>query len=164
MTQKLQDKDDIQLVCQPTEVLTAQFRADLETITDRQIVLLFDAFEHTGEILERWLLEILAGKHGRLPPNCIWVIAGLNQLDSVVWSGYEPVELQLIPFTPEEATKFLQNSGVSVLNEISIILEGSGCLPLLLAVLTKNAHNHPALMGDTNEMMRSFLQSALNQR
>ena len=143
VTRKLKNKDEIQLVNEPIEVLTPLFLKDLEAIVDRQIVLLFDTYERTGEILEDWLLEILVGRHGTLPANCIWVIAGREQLNPNHWSGYELVQLPLERFTEEEAIQFLQRKGVTNPEVVKTILEVSDRLPLLLAMLAEGSPNDP---------------------
>ncbi|MDJ0703403.1 MAG: tetratricopeptide repeat protein, partial [Leptolyngbyaceae cyanobacterium MO_188.B28] len=150
VTRKLKNKDEIQLVNEPIKVLTPLFLENLGAITDRQIVLLFDTYERTGEILEPWLLDILAGRYGDLPPNCIWVIAGRNSLKLNDWSYYEPVQFPLEPFTPEEAVQFLQRKNVTNAQVINSILDVSGRLPLLLAILAENSPNDPALVGEAS--------------
>ncbi len=144
VTRKLKNKDEIQLINEPIEVLTPLFLKDLQAIADRQIVLLFDTYERTREILEAWLLEILAGRHGTLPANCIWVIAGREQLSPNHWSGYQPVQLPLERFTEEEATQFLQRKGVTNPEVVNTILEVSDRLPLLLAMLAEGSPQDPA--------------------
>ncbi|MEO0533181.1 MAG: tetratricopeptide repeat protein [Cyanobacteria bacterium P01_A01_bin.123] len=150
VSRKLKNKDEIQLVNEPLGVLTPLFLEGLETIADRQMVLLFDTYERTGEVVEPWLLDILAERHGVLPPNCIWVIAGRDRLNPNDWSGYDPVQFPLEPFTAEEATQFLQRKGVTNAEVISTILDVSGRLPLLLAILAESSPNDPVQVGEAS--------------
>ncbi|MEM9819224.1 MAG: tetratricopeptide repeat protein, partial [Cyanobacteria bacterium P01_D01_bin.6] len=150
VSRKLKNKDEIQLVNEPLGVLTPLFLEGLETIADRQIVLLFDTYERTGEVVEPWLLDILAERHGVLPPNCIWVIAGRDRLNPNDWSGYDPVQFPLEPFTEDEAVQFLQRKGVTNSEVVSTILEVSGRLPLLLAILAESSPNDPVQVGEAS--------------
>ncbi|MEO0828269.1 MAG: tetratricopeptide repeat protein, partial [Cyanobacteria bacterium J06642_9] len=150
VSRKLKNKDEIQLVNEPLGALTPLFLEGLETIADRQMVLLFDTYERTGEVVERWLLDILTERHGVLPLNCIWVIAGRDRLNPNDWSGYNPVQFPLEPFIEEEATQFLQRKGVTNAEVISTILDVSGRLPLLLAILAESSPNDPVQVGEAS--------------
>ena len=150
VTRKLKNKDEIQLVNEPIEVLTPLFLEDLGEITTQQIVLQFDTYERTGEILDAWLLDILKDCYGVLPSNCIWAIAGREQLSANSWSGYEPVQFQLEPFSEEEATQFLQRRGVTNSEVIETILDLSGKLPLLLAILAESSPNDAAQVSEAS--------------
>ncbi|MEM7067064.1 MAG: tetratricopeptide repeat protein [Cyanobacteria bacterium P01_B01_bin.77] len=159
VTRKLKNKDEIQLVNEPIEVLTPLFLGGLGEITDQQIVLQFDTYERTGEILDAWLLDILKDRYGVLPSNCIWTIAGREQLSANSWSGYEPVQFPLEPFSVEEATQFLQRRGVSNAEVIETILDISGQLPLLLAILAESSPNEPTQVGEASgTAVERFLQ------
>ena len=151
VTRKLKNKDEVQLVNEPEAVLTPLFLEELGEIFGRQVVLLFDTYERTGEILETWLLDIVAGqRYGELPSNCIWVIAGRDQLNPNHWSGYDPVQFPVEPFTTEEATQFLHRKGVTNPQVVEPVLEVSGRLPLLLAILAENALNDPEQVGEAS--------------
>ena len=151
VTRKLKNKDEIQLVNEPEAVLTPLFLEELGDIFDRQVVLLFDTYEQTGEVLESWLLDIAAGqRYGELPSNCIWAIAGRDQLNPNNWSGYEPVQFPVEPFTTEEATQFLQRKGVTNPQVVETVLDVSGRLPLLLAILAETASNDPNEVGEAS--------------
>jgi len=159
VTRKLKNKDEIQLVNEPLDILTPLFLEDLEGITQQQIVLLFDTYEYTGPMLEHWLLNILAGRYGELPLNCVWVIAGRDQLNANVWSGYEPVQFSLEPFTFEEAQQFLQRKGVTNPKVVEMILDVSGQLPLLLAILAESSPNDPTHVGEvSSKAVERFLK------
>ncbi|MEM8614801.1 MAG: tetratricopeptide repeat protein [Cyanobacteria bacterium P01_H01_bin.105] len=160
ITRKLKgDEDEIQLVNKPIEVLTSLFLKDLSNITSRQVVLQFDTYERTREILDLWLLDILKDRYGILPSNCIWVIAGRDQLGVNSWSGYEPVLFPLESFSVEEATQFLQRRGVTNAEVIETILDVSGRLPLLLAILAESSPNDPTQVGEASgTAVERFLQ------
>jgi len=150
VTRKLKNKDEVQLVNEPVEVLTPLFLEDLGEIIDCQVVLLFDTFERTDEVLEQWLLDVVADRHGVLPINCIWAIAGREQLNPNRWSAYEPVPLGVEPFTTEEATHFLQRKDITNAEVVEKILDLSEQLPLMLAILAESASNDPAELAEAS--------------
>jgi len=150
VTRKLRNKDEVLLVNEPLEVLTPLFLEDLATITQQQIVLLFDTYERTGDMLERWLLDILAEKYGELPLNCAWIIAGRDQLNANAWSAYDPVQFPLEPFSPEEAQQFLQRKGVTNPEVVTVILDVSGRLPLLMAILAESSPNDSSQVAEAS--------------
>jgi len=144
VTRKLKNKDEIQLVNEPDKVLTPLFLEDLGEIVDCQIVLLFDTYERTDEVLEQWLLEVAAERYGGLPLNCIWTIAGREQLNPNRWSSYAPESLAISPFTEAEAVSFLQQKGITNAAVIEKIVDLSERLPLMLAILAESASNEMA--------------------
>ncbi|MEO1685637.1 MAG: tetratricopeptide repeat protein, partial [Cyanobacteria bacterium J06631_12] len=150
VTRKLKNKDEVQLVNEPVEVLTPLFLEDLGEIAGCQVVLLFDTFERTDEVLEQWLLDVVADRYGELPINCIWSIAGREQLNPNRWSGYSPVPLRVEPFTTAEATYFLQRKGITNDEVIEKILDLSERLPLMLAILAESASNNPADLAEAS--------------
>lgn len=159
VARKLKNKDEIQLVNEPIDVLTPLFLEDLGNITTQQVVLQFDTYERTEEILDFWLLDILKDRYGILPSNCIWTIAGREQLGANSWSGYEPVQFPLKAFSVEEAIQFLQRWGVTNAEVIEAILDVSGRLPLLLAILAKSSPNSPTQVGEASgTAVERFLQ------
>ena len=150
VTRKLKNKDEVQLVNEPVEVLTPLFLEDLGEIFDYQVVLLFDTFERTDEVLEQWLLDVVADRYGELPINCIWAIAGREKLNPNRWSSYSPVPLRVEPFTKEEAVHFLQRKGLTNETVIEKNLDLSERLPLMLAILAESASNNPADLAEAS--------------
>ena len=144
VTRKLKNKDEVQLVNEPIEVLTPLFLEDLGEVLDCQVVLLFDTYERTDEVLEQWLLDIAADRHGGLPINCIWTIAGREQLNPNRWSENAPIPLPIEPFTKEEAKNFLRSKDITNAEVVEKILDLSERLPLMLATLAESASNNPA--------------------
>ncbi|MEO0770903.1 MAG: hypothetical protein AAFY72_16025, partial [Cyanobacteria bacterium J06649_4] len=147
---KLKNKDEVQLVNEPVEVLTPLFLEDINAIADKHIVLLFDTYERTINILEQWLLDILAERYEGLSLNCIWVIAGRNQLNPNRWSVHPLVQLPVEPFSVDEATWFLQQKGITNTEVIETILETSLRLPLLLAILAEGSPLSPSQVGEAS--------------
>ncbi|HTQ90470.1 MAG TPA: hypothetical protein VMK84_13360, partial [Streptosporangiaceae bacterium] len=69
---KFSDHAERRLLLSPTEELTPVFVTDLNRVAaDRPVVLLFDTYEHTAPILDKWLRELYAGRYGGLPADLI---------------------------------------------------------------------------------------------
>ncbi|MEO0648080.1 MAG: hypothetical protein AAFZ17_18340, partial [Cyanobacteria bacterium J06650_10] len=152
LAKKLTNKDEIKLVNEPIEVLTPLFLEDIDAISEKQTILLFDTYERTDVFLEQWLLEVLDdhARYGVLSSNCILVIAGREQLNPNRWSESPIVQFPLEPFDTDEATQFLRLKGVTNSKVIETILEVSGKLPLLLAVLAENSPDDPAQVSEAS--------------
>ncbi len=70
VAKKLSNKDDIQLIQEPIEVLTPLFLQGLCKLAEQApIALFFDTYEQTDEFLDSWLRDVLDGKYGDVPPN-----------------------------------------------------------------------------------------------
>ncbi len=139
VAKKLTKKDEVLLVQEPITVLTPLFLEGISELMEKTgIALFFDTYERTEEFLDSWLQDILHGRYGETPPNILLVIAGRQELDKNRWAAYEGAiaRFPLEPFTEIEAKDYVTRKGISDNEIIDLILERSGCLPVLLATLT----------------------------
>ncbi|HLO85327.1 MAG TPA: tetratricopeptide repeat protein [Nostocaceae cyanobacterium] len=150
VAKKINNKDEVQLVQQPLKILTPLFVQDIYKLSEKiSIALFFDTYECTGEFLDQWLRDILEGHYGFLPVNILIVIAGRDELDKNLWAGYDGVlaRFSLEAFTEAEAKQYLTRKGITNNNLVEVILQLSGCLPLLVGML---ADANPT---DTNQII-----------
>lgn len=156
------NKDEVQLVQKPVEVLTPLFLQELMTIAkQQQITLFFDTYERTEKYLDRWLRNWIEEDYGAVPENIVVSIAGRYQLNRSLWANYESllVRLPLEPFTDEEAHSYLSSQGISEPVIVETILQLSGNLPLLINTLVVNAPSEANLVLDaTDTAVKRFLQ------
>jgi tetratricopeptide (TPR) repeat protein len=151
LTKKLTNKDEVHLLKEPVEVLTPLFLQEWGRVAEKiQVALIFDTYEVTGEALDEWLRDVLQGRYGNFPSNFLWVIAGREELDQNRWAEYEGVlvRLPLEPFSEAEARHYLERKGVTDDRTIAVILNLSGRLPLLVAMLAEGSPNDPEQVGD----------------
>jgi tetratricopeptide (TPR) repeat protein len=162
VARKIGNKDEVQLVLEPVEVLTPLFLADLRTEADkRAIALFFDTYERTGAFLDSWLRHLLDGRYGDVPANILFVIAGRDTLDRNLWSPYERLleRLLLDPFTEDEAREHLTHEGITNEQVTEVIMRLSGKLPLLMATLAAENPDDPSKVGDpSGEAVERFLK------
>jgi tetratricopeptide (TPR) repeat protein len=162
VARKIGNKDEVQLVLEPVEVLSPLFLADLRGEADkRAIALFFDTYERTGAFLDSWLRDLLEGRYGDVPANILFVIAGRDALDHNLWAPYEGLlaRLPLDPFIEEEAREYLSRKGITDEQVIEVILRLSGGLPLLVATLAAESPDDPAQVGDpSGEAVERFLR------
>ncbi|SDZ24351.1 Tetratricopeptide repeat-containing protein [Amycolatopsis xylanica] len=135
---KFRNYEDVRLILSPVEVFTTALVRDLTAIaSSRSFALFVDTYEQTGAFLERWLLDLLAGRYGQLPGNSLITIAGQGALDANRWSDYLPIrtDYPLEPFTNSEVCQLLNDRGVTNAEVVEVILELSGRLPVWVAAL-----------------------------
>src|SRR5690606_6456508 len=123
---------------EPTEALSPLFLKHLaQAASEKTIHLMFDTFERTGDVLDSWLQDLLSGRYGDLPVNLTFVIAGRDALNRDLWLPYEEVmtRIELNPFSEEEAREYLAGQQIRDEAIVSVILQLSGRLPLLVATL-----------------------------
>lgn len=143
--------EEANLVQRPIEVLTRCFLEDLWDVAEKQVVaFFFDTYEYTRAYLEDWLLECLDGYYGEMSANIILAIAGRDELDRNHWEKFEGIltHIPLEPLTEEDARKYLSRKGILEEQVIKVILQLSGCLPLLLATLSAEHPTDPSQVGD----------------
>ncbi|MGB7439470.1 MAG: tetratricopeptide repeat protein [Coleofasciculaceae cyanobacterium] len=151
---KLRNKDEVQLVKQPLEVLTPLFLQGLhKSPEDFLIVLFFDTYERTEEFLDSWLRDLIDEKYGECPEKILLVIAGRQELDTNLWDENEGLiaRLPLEPFTEQEALDFLKKKGITDEASIQVICQLSGRLPLLVATLAAGKPDNPSTVIDPTE-------------
>ncbi|APU20258.1 ATP-binding protein [Actinoalloteichus sp. GBA129-24] len=140
LSRKFSRSEDVELLLAPVNVLTSALLVDLGAAAEHaQLALFVDTFEQVGRFLERWLLDLLAGRHGDLPPNLVLTIAGQEPLNAHHWGEYLGfrVDLALAPFTEPECQELLARRGVTEEPVIEEILRLSGRLPVLVAMLAE---------------------------
>jgi len=148
---KFKRQADIRLLLDPAEELTKPFVEDLWRIPEsRQIALFFDTFERTSPVLETWLLDLFGGRYGDLPQNLVLTTAGQFPLDEARWSRYAALlhEIELRPFTEQEARHLLAERGITDEQVIEVVLRLSDGLPVLVAML---ARGNPAEAGSVGD-------------
>jgi tetratricopeptide (TPR) repeat protein len=161
LSKKFRSSEDVRLLLAPAEVLTKVFLADLDKLAERHpVALFFDTFEQTGSYLEGWLLDVLAGRHGRVGANVVLTVAGQRPLDANRWAPYRGVtaDVSLEPFTEAEARELLAAKGVHDEETIQGILALSGRLPVWLATL---ADHRPATRADVVDSSDSAVERFL---
>jgi tetratricopeptide (TPR) repeat protein len=161
VTRRLSNKDDVQLILKPVEVLTPLFLQDLQKVAaDNLIGLFFDTYERTGYFLDEWLRDTFEGRHGSVAPNIVIVIAGQHELDKNLWAPYEGLvaRLELELFTEGEAKEYLGRRGINDESAVRLILELSGRLPLLVAILGTGAPIGSHIAEPTDTAVKRFLK------
>ncbi|PKW15653.1 ATP-binding protein [Saccharopolyspora spinosa] len=141
---KFGSQADVRLLLSPVEELTPFLVDDLRKIAQhRQLVMLFDNYERTSEVIEPWLLRMLQGHYGELPLTLLLGIAGQHPLDPNNWGEYSSISVtwRLDPFTSEEARTLLDRRGVRDPEFVDVVVELSGGLPLLVATLAESGHD-----------------------
>jgi len=141
---KFNNKDEVQLVTEPLEVLTPLFLEEINRIAEKQlVVLLLDTYEVTGKFLDEWLRGVLGDRYGEdLTGNFRLGIAGREPLDRNAWVELEPciARSPLEPFTEEEVKQFLARKEITSEAVIAQIWQlSSGGLPLLVSMMAQNA-------------------------
>ena len=144
VARKLTNKDEVQLVQKPVEVLTPLFLEDLNQVAEQQtIVLLLDTYEQTGAFLDDWLRSLLDDRYDKsLHPNCLICIAGRDPLNKNAWIEWKELiaRSELEPFTEVEARLYLASCGITqelIVQEIWKL--SSGGLPVLIAMMAQGA-------------------------
>lgn len=151
MAKKLGNKDEVQLLQEPVEVLTPLLLQDLNKIAEKiNLVLFFDTYERTSEFLDLWFREILDDQYGDLAINIVLVIAGRDELDKDAWADYEAAiaRFPLRPFTEDEIIQYLARKGIADSQVVNVIQQLSGGLPLLVATLAAESPSRPDQIGD----------------
>jgi tetratricopeptide (TPR) repeat protein len=135
---KFRNRDEVQLVIEPLEVLTPLFLEEINRMADSQtVVLLLDTYEVTGKFWD----------------DC---------LDQNAWSQLEGciARSDLEPFTELEANQFLIEKGIkseAVIREIWKL--SSGGLPSMLAMMAQNAPtNADAIVDPCESAVERFLK------
>ncbi|MBW4512941.1 MAG: hypothetical protein KME64_41600 [Scytonematopsis contorta HA4267-MV1] len=155
ITRKLTNKDEVQLIREPLEILTPLFLEELNRIPENQtVVFLLDTYEQTGLFLDDWLRSLLDGRYGELRPNFLMVIAGRDFLNRNLWADLESwiARSELEPFTPGQARQYLTERGITneaVIDEIWRL--SSGGLPLLIGMMAQVVPTSVDLVTDVCE-------------
>jgi tetratricopeptide (TPR) repeat protein len=165
---KFRSHQDVAMLLSPAQALTPVFVEELAAIGGRRAFGLFlDTYERTGPILDDWLIALLAGRYGPLPPNLVVTIAGRSSMDTERWAPYlvTVADTPLAPFTEVEARQFLAKQQITDQRIVEVMLAVSGRLPLLLATLAKNHPQDPAQIGDpSGDAVERFLKWETDQQ
>ncbi|MDX3002829.1 tetratricopeptide repeat protein [Kribbella solani] len=148
---RLGRKHDPDLLLAPIEALSKAFVTDLWKLGDQRPVALFvDAFEQTEAVLGDWLLQLLEGRYGDLPAGFLLVLSGQHPLDANRWAGFVNIraDVELPTFTEAEARQLLAARGVTNPATANLVLELSGGLPVLVALLAAAATDDTARAAD----------------
>jgi tetratricopeptide (TPR) repeat protein len=159
---KFRSHEDVRLLLSPAEALGPVFVAVLARAAQRRpLAMFFDTYEQTGLFLDGWLRSVLDGDYGELPETLVVTIAGRHPLDPGGWAEYAGVlaDVPLAPFTEAEARQLLAAKGVTDERVVGVILNVSGRLPLLVAMLAENQPTDPGQVGDpTGDAVERFLK------
>ena len=151
VARKLSNRDDVQLMHEPVEVLSPLFVSDICKVAQKSpVLLIFDTYERTSDFLDPWLRDVLDGSYGNLPLNLTLVIAGRDELERNQWVPYSGIMSRhvLDPFTETEARDYLTQKGVTDERTVTTILKLTGGLPLLVATLASESPEDPGAVGE----------------
>lgn len=154
--------EDVRMLLSPAEALTPTFVRELAAGKQaRPLALFFDTYERTGPFLDDWLRALLEGQYGPLPTDVVITIAGRDPLDAAAWSPYLGVvaDVPLVPFSDVEARQMLNGRGIVDERVIDVIVQLSGGLPLLVAMLAEHKPDDAAAVGDpSGDAVERFLK------
>ncbi len=151
LVRKLGNQDEVLLVGEPVNVLTPLLLTGLQGAEEDEVIVLhFDTYERTYSHLDGWIQDLLEERHGLVPTNIVFVLAGQDELSRNRWSPYEGILVRMLlePFTVEEARDYLIRKGVTDESTIRVIMQLSGRLPLLTATLAEQSPTSPEQVGD----------------
>ncbi|MFI0941369.1 hypothetical protein [Streptomyces sp. NPDC021020] len=150
---RLRSHDDVQLVVPPLRVLAPVFLRDLVEAAERWpwVVLFFDVFERTEELLNQWLPDVLVGKeYGALPLNVIAVLSGQGRLAARRWGEHRSLvrDVPLEVFTEDETRELLAVHGITDEQVIEVVMQLAGQPPVLTDLLTQTRPEDPTAVED----------------
>jgi tetratricopeptide (TPR) repeat protein len=158
---RFSNKDEIRLVREPENILTPLFVALLNKATEKKrLILMFDSFELTQNILSPWLLSLFTFEYGNLNVRLTFVISGRDPLDQH-WTqlGRRLLRLVLEPFELKETREYLVNRGITDEALIERIHHDTAGLPVLVELLAAtNPRSGVALPDISKDAVDRFLQ------
>jgi tetratricopeptide (TPR) repeat protein len=160
VARKFTNKDECVLLLETDAELTRHFITDFNALLKKhRVILCFDTYEETASVLDTWLRDLLGGKYGKFGGRVLFVIAGRYPLGQA-WTSYRKAirQIELNPFTEEEAREYLQSAGIVEEDQIAQLIALSERLPVLLAFLVSAPGDVPADVSGT--AVERFLQSA----
>ena len=163
LVKKLSNKDEVSLVLEPVQILSPLFLEDIQKLAadHPQVIFFLDTYEKTGEYLDSWLRDLLAGRYGDWPQNVRLVIAGQERLQRGHWADFLDLidDRNLSPFSEEEARAYLNKKRVNDERVIAVILNLSKRLPLLMATLAAQRPEDPDQVGEpSGDAIERFLE------
>jgi tetratricopeptide (TPR) repeat protein len=131
------NKDEVQLLREPERILTPLFVELLVKACEKQrLVLMFDVFERTGDMLSPWMLALFNFEYGEFNTRLMFVISGRDPLEQHWTELCNTIcRVPLEPFTPDETRLYLSNQDITDERLVSQIHEDSGGLPVLVELL-----------------------------
>ena len=160
LTKKITNKkDEVNLLINPIEELSPLFIDDVNKI-GKLILLGYDTYEKTYEIVNDWLLRTLNGEYGELSAQIQWVMAGRKKLGSE-WADFVSITnyVELLPLLDSDVSKYLRFRGISDAETAKPITELSAGIPLWLATLTTLGNpNSIQLIDPTSNAVECFLK------
>ena len=162
LKKKLTNKDEIELLLNPIEVLTPIFLESLQEYSNKsKICLFFDTYENTDLYLDEWLRQLLEGKFANAPENLLITVAGREPLNPNTWSTFADFisTISLEPFSEIEARSYLERKKITDVATMDTIIQLSGRLPVLLEVLADKAPDSPDAVNDPSDTaVKRFLK------
>lgn len=162
VTRKIKNRDDLQLVASPLEVLTPLFLSTLADYAEsRRIDLFFDTYEQTSSFLDLWLRDLLDGTYGEVSAAVSWSIAGRDEFDRNDWTAYDNLIAYFLlePFCETEVREYLLARNVTDEAIVKSIIDLTGGLPLLVATLaSENPSRTVALENPNDTAVDRFLK------
>jgi tetratricopeptide (TPR) repeat protein len=152
------NKQDVELVASPVEVLTPLFLENFNQVAaGRSVAWFIDTFEKTGVYLSQWLRHLLEGRFGALPANVVFVVAGREPLNHD-WASFEPL-VHRINLAPQEAESYLWHHQITAPAVMQVVLALSDRVPLLLAALASQCPKDLAKVGaPSGDAVERFLK------
>jgi tetratricopeptide (TPR) repeat protein len=155
------NKDEVQLLREPERILTPLFVELLAKACDKQrLVLMFDVFERTCDMLSPWMLALFNFEYGEFNTRLTFVISGRDPLEQH-WTELTSTicHVPLEPFTLDETRMYLSNQSITDERLVTQIHEDSGGLPVLVELLaaTKPQPGVP-LLDISKDAVARFLQ------
>ena len=155
------NKDEVQLLREPESILTPLFLKLIHKACEKKrLVIMFDVFERTGDILTSWLLALFNFEYGEFAIKLSFVISGRDPLDQQ-WTDLAGMicYIRLEPFTLEETKLYLTNQGIADVDLSNQIYEDTGGLPVLVELLAAtNPQPGIDLPDITKDAVERFLQ------
>ncbi|MCB0164619.1 MAG: tetratricopeptide repeat protein [Anaerolineae bacterium] len=160
--QTVEDPQSRELLLNSNRILTQTFVQDISRITPhKRILLIFDTWEFLSTFTDEWLrVEFLADENlAKMGQNITLAMAGREQL-AEMWRPYLGIikQVNLEPFSPEEASTFLLNRGITDPPTVQALQEMSGNLPLMLALLSTGTTTKIDELSVTQSVVDSFLK------
>ncbi len=131
------NKDEVQLLREPERILTPLFIELINRACEKKrIVIMFDVFERTSDVLSPWLLALFDFKYGVFNTRLTFVISGRDSLEQH-WTELAGMVcyIRLEPFMLDETRVYLSNQGISDEKLVNQIYQDTGGLPVLVELL-----------------------------
>lgn len=122
--------------------LIRNFVTDLDQLARQQrLVLCFDDYEQTAEMLDAWLRALLIGKFGTFSSQILFVIVSRHPLGQP-WLAFRRAlhQIELEAFSEHEARAYLHQAHITEPKVVSQMIQRSQKVPRTLATLVAQHH------------------------